>query len=146
MATYEYSILDDTRSDIRVIILEAGSRADPIRMQLQTLALGEDLGVPKDYEAISYAWGSGLKPDCIIIDDKHSLPITASLHDALQRFRLPGMVRRLWADAVCINQSDLSEKAVQVGLMGQVYASAAQVLVWLGESLGLDELELRQAS
>jgi hypothetical protein len=35
-------------------------------------------------------------------------------------------------DAICINQQDYSERSVQVRLMGDIYASARQIVVWLG--------------
>ncbi|CZR65847.1 uncharacterized protein PAC_15747 [Phialocephala subalpina] len=38
----------------------------------------------------------------------------------------------VWIDAVCINQQDSVEKAVQVGMMGRIYKSAKSVIVWLG--------------
>jgi hypothetical protein len=38
----------------------------------------------------------------------------------------------LWADALCINQADDQEKGHQVKRMGEVYANAKCVLVWLG--------------
>ncbi|KAK3952372.1 heterokaryon incompatibility protein-domain-containing protein [Pseudoneurospora amorphoporcata] len=38
----------------------------------------------------------------------------------------------IWIDQVCIAQSDPYEKAMQVGLMSQIYSRAEQVLVWLG--------------
>lgn len=36
-------------------------------------------------------------------------------------------------DAICIDQTSIDDKNQQVPLMGQIYASASQVLVWLGE-------------
>lgn len=38
----------------------------------------------------------------------------------------------LWADALCINQEDLKERAEQVKLMGLVYWKARRVRIWLG--------------
>ncbi|KAH7402192.1 hypothetical protein DE146DRAFT_457811 [Phaeosphaeria sp. MPI-PUGE-AT-0046c] len=38
----------------------------------------------------------------------------------------------LWIDAICINQSDKEEKALQVAMMGEIYESAEHVAVWLG--------------
>jgi hypothetical protein len=38
----------------------------------------------------------------------------------------------IWIDALCINQSDNVEKAIQVPLMGSIYTNARQVIVWLG--------------
>lgn len=92
------------------------------------------------YEAILYAWGSSATVRDLIIDNTHGLPITKSLHQALQRFRLPDKSRVLWADRVCIDQSNTAEKSAQVALMGDVYESASRVVVWLGESEGQDYL------
>ena len=39
----------------------------------------------------------------------------------------------LWIDAISIDQSDDEERSQQVRLMGQIYANAEKVLVWLGE-------------
>lgn len=38
----------------------------------------------------------------------------------------------IWIDALCINQNDIEERNHQVHLMGQIYAKATEVLVWLG--------------
>lgn len=40
--------------------------------------------------------------------------------------------RVVWADAVCIDQNNIQEKASQIPLMGSIYRNAAEVLVWLG--------------
>jgi ABC-type uncharacterized transport system substrate-binding protein len=44
-------------------------------------------------------------------------------------------------DAICINQSDKTEKAQQIPLMAEIYARASRVIVWLGE----EEKESNQA-
>lgn len=41
----------------------------------------------------------------------------------------------LWIDAVCIDQSNRIEKALQIPLMGQIYSNAELVIVWLGETV-----------
>ena len=38
----------------------------------------------------------------------------------------------MWADAVCINQSDLDERSSQVSIMGDIYKNAQKCQVWLG--------------
>ncbi|KAK0616470.1 heterokaryon incompatibility protein-domain-containing protein [Immersiella caudata] len=38
----------------------------------------------------------------------------------------------LWVDALCIDQNNLAEKSLQVGMMGSIYGSAERVLIWLG--------------
>ncbi|KAF4958303.1 hypothetical protein FGADI_2469 [Fusarium gaditjirri] len=49
----------------------------------------------------------------------------------------------IWADALCINQADLDERAAQVKLMGRLYKSASIVLAWVGQYDGLSELAIQ---
>ena len=44
--------------------------------------------------------------------------------------------RLLWVDAICINQTDKDEQSRQVQCMGDIYAGAKKVLVWIGEDHG----------
>jgi hypothetical protein len=48
----------------------------------------------------------------------------------------------IWADRACINQRDNAEKAIQIGLMGQIYASAPHTVIYLGpsESTGAESM------
>lgn len=46
--------------------------------------------------------------------------------------RLEDKPRMLWADTICIDQGNLSEKRFQVQQMAYVYRNAERVLVWLG--------------
>ena len=57
-----------------------------------------------------------------------------NLAQALRHLRYPGegQYRRLWVDAVCINQRDEQERARQVGYMRLVYKHAARTIIWLG--------------
>jgi hypothetical protein len=38
----------------------------------------------------------------------------------------------LWVGALCISQNDMSERREYVKRMGQIYAKARQVIIWLG--------------
>jgi hypothetical protein len=58
--------------------------------------------------------------------------VTRNLADALEALRHPNLVKVLWADALCINQEDIKERAEQVKLMGLVYWKARRVRIWLG--------------
>jgi len=49
---------------------------------------------------------------------------------------------RLWVDAICINQDDLEERSLQVAQMGQIYASAGKVVVWLGPADPFSDMAL----
>lgn len=140
-STTQYQYLPLEIDHIRILNLElANDRAAPLRFSLQTVHIDEAAG---KYEAISYCWGTPIFPRKIYISDKSKpdtyLAITDSLHGALCRFRLLTKARRLWADAVCICQTDDDAKSTQIPLMSKVYEWASQVLVWLGE--GNPEME-----
>jgi hypothetical protein len=50
-----------------------------------------------------------------------AFPITENLYAFLQRFRSTEATSYIWIDALCINQLDLLEKAVQVSNMLTIY-------------------------
>jgi hypothetical protein len=88
----------------------------------------------ESYEALSYAWGELTDTHDIIINAGFNrLPLTANLHDALQRLRNPHLQRILWIDAICINQDNAAEKSKQIGKMPVIFANAIHVIVWLGD-------------
>jgi hypothetical protein len=136
---YVYEQLPLTGFSIRVIQLRPSK--DPLETltcEIGTIDLDPKSDEPPAYEAISYTWG-GQSPSphhvlfCINANgSKNKVEITENCHDALRRFRLPDSVRSVWIDSVCINQSDLDEKAHQISLMGLVYSRAGRVLIWLG--------------
>ncbi|KAK4098621.1 hypothetical protein N658DRAFT_431777 [Parathielavia hyrcaniae] len=125
---------------IRVLELDPGEFGDKIVGRLVPQAID---GEP--YEAVSYVWGDTRNRRDITIDGA-TVSVTANLHGALTAFRYrPGsarqrrQVRRLWADAVCINQEDLSERTSQVELMARIFVSARRVLAWLGWEEGEED-------
>ncbi|KAE9366359.1 hypothetical protein N431DRAFT_430453 [Stipitochalara longipes BDJ] len=40
----------------------------------------------------------------------------------------------LWVDAICIDQAHVSERNHQVTQIGEIYAGAERVVIWLGEA------------
>lgn len=143
-----YQPLDSERKEIRLLYIEPGKPQDPLRCRMITAALTSP-GVPQ-FEALSYCWGSAANRTTLSVSiggldgqdaaatttTVHTLSITASLAEALSHLRRQDGegARLLWADAVCINQDDIPERGSQVGIMGQVYAKASAVVVWLGPS------------
>ena len=62
------------------------------------------------------------------------MSITENLIQALLRIRAKvGNERRFWADQICINQADFTEKSAQVSLMSRIFPSCRRVICWLGE-------------
>jgi hypothetical protein len=59
--------------------------------------------------------------------------MTKNLFNALTTLVNALQVEYLWVDALCINQADVhTERPQQVSLMGRIFESADEVLVWLG--------------
>jgi hypothetical protein len=50
--------------------------------------------------------------------------------------RLPDGPRRLWVDAICINQGDTPEREAQVSIMHRIFSTATDVIAWIGEDNG----------
>jgi Heterokaryon incompatibility protein (HET) len=92
-----------------------------------------DLSRSPSYEALSYTWGSptDICPVPIDINGREKF-VSTNLEAALRVLRLRKSPRTLWIDALCINQEDDSEKSRQIPLMGSIFASAFQVVIWLG--------------
>jgi hypothetical protein len=89
---------------------------------------------PLKYEALSYTWGDASKLKPIIIGASHEFYVTSNCYDALRRLRDHDGKRLIWIDAICINQEDDAERTQQIGIMGEIYGCASQVLVYLGEA------------
>ncbi|KAH8665163.1 heterokaryon incompatibility protein-domain-containing protein [Tricladium varicosporioides] len=85
------------------------------------------------FYALSYVWGDQTKCHEIWIDGKW-LAITRNLYLALRSMQsgITGKIY-IWADAICMNQEDNSEKSAQIQLMRDIYHSASEVRIWLGE-------------
>jgi hypothetical protein len=123
-----YSQLSADSFSVRVVRLKAGNRDDKINCDLVAGPLST-----MDFEALSYVWGLALLPHTIQVN---GVPfyVTSNLYDALKELRHPKQERLLWIDAMCINQYDEAEKAVQVQRMRDIYAKASRTIVWLGQA------------
>jgi hypothetical protein len=125
---YHYSALPD-QNHVRIINILPGIIYEEVHCEITTEYFGD---IPDTYEAISYAWGDSGHHTSIICNGK-ILNVNTSLVDALKRLRRNEETRRVWADAICINQHDDFEKSHQVKRMGKIYESAKAVLAWLGK-------------
>ncbi|ETS84342.1 hypothetical protein PFICI_02367 [Pestalotiopsis fici W106-1] len=131
-SVYSHSTLPE--GHIRLLRLSPHRDKDaPIECELLDYPLLNTDGSCGLYEALSYAWGSSEKPQSITIGE-YNVPVTASLHSALRSLRDCFLERYLWADAICIDQGNTKEVNKQVQMMALIYARAARVLVWLGDS------------
>ncbi|KAF4945479.1 hypothetical protein FSARC_14417 [Fusarium sarcochroum] len=135
---YNGLLLDHLRREIRVLVIHKGGSNDPVECSLKIVSLDE---VPSCFDALSYVWGNPNETKNIIVN-RVSVAVTKSLAKALGELRDHSVSRdqvfdqpslTIWIDAICINQDDLSERAQQVQMMGDIYSSAKHVVIWLGD-------------
>ncbi|KAI0148469.1 heterokaryon incompatibility protein-domain-containing protein [Xylariaceae sp. FL1272] len=131
---YEHKPLTSP-SCIRVIILKpARSKEAPIECTLEEVDL-QNITPSSEYEALSYVWGSPIGTLPIQCHGKELL-VTPSCHDALIGLRRRWKRRRIFIDAICIdqrqNQTSRREREHSVSQMGKVYRRASRVVIWLG--------------
>ena len=129
MTELQYSPLD--KNEIRLFDLEPGSDADIISGHLRHHSEWGHWPGSKEYEALSYVWGSAEHPSNIRVNGR-IVTVTESLHTALRQLRYPDRPRTLWIDYLCINQRDVNERSNEVARMGIIYGNAEDVLIWLG--------------
>ncbi|KAI0451323.1 heterokaryon incompatibility protein 6 [Xylaria acuta] len=133
---FAHSPLTQPGSMIRLLKIKRGLlRADPVDCELADF----NIDSAPAYGALSYCWGP--PPDDIkVLCNGKAFYGRASLERALKRLRAgfrPGQREEyIWADAICINQTDLVEKDAQVRLMERIYSGAATVYVELGDIQG----------
>ena len=122
-----YEKLPKKRS-IRLLDIAPGHATCPVRAKLLVV---EDLYKAPKFEALSYVWGTPDDPVDTICNNE-VVSVTKNLNSALRRLRRADKSRRVWIDALCINQYDLDERAQQVSIMRDIYGRAKSVVIWLG--------------
>ncbi|CVK96323.1 related to heterokaryon incompatibility protein (het-6OR allele) [Fusarium proliferatum] len=123
-----YRPLDLAKRQIRILHILPGQRGEPVPCTLHTASLDDS----PSYEALSYSWGD--PHICHIIEvDGQQATVTENLYNALRRLRFVDRTRHIWADALCINQADTTERTHQVRLMRNIYSSTIEGILWLGE-------------
>ncbi|KAJ1328116.1 HET domain-containing protein [Microdochium nivale] len=130
LSPYVYTPL--SHGEIRLLYSTTDAPADRTTWTLRAKRLLRADGEPPlMYDALSYTWGSLGRTFPFVCNGKE-LQIHKNLKEAL-----PYLARRksslpIWIDAVCINQTDDDEKAVQISLMHKIYRQAAMAWIWFG--------------
>lgn len=143
---FRHSRLRSPRCIRLATLLPSANDDKQVEVILSEIELDSSPASQTSYEALSYVWGSrdGTLP---VLCDSKILLVTSNCLSALQHLRLPDVKRVLWVDAICINQEQnkdgLDERATQVPLMGEIYASAQRTLCWLGGGLEYTGLVMR---
>lgn len=139
MTTYQQTPLVDPGRMIRILALHpAKSHSASLSGTLTQFSLYAADNHPNqvacDYEALSYVWGAPSTWHTIQISSS-ALPITANCDAALRSLRRQSEDRLLWVDSICIDQTPegTSERNQQVAMMGEIYNTARDVCIWLGD-------------
>ncbi|TGJ83862.1 hypothetical protein E0Z10_g4908 [Xylaria hypoxylon] len=131
---FKYSALSHSDS-IRVFVLEPSLDATaPIYGEIVEHRLHSD-SAKQGYTALSYVWGDETDTHKIHIG-VFQLRIGHNLNLALLNLRRQDYPIRLWVDALCINQNDVSERNHQVQQMRTIYSSAFETVIYLGGETG----------
>lgn len=127
---YQYRRLNYTLGqEIRLIELLPGLSSDDIRCNIIHVNLDDD---PR-FEAVSYTWATKDGDDTL---SRHiyalgdtTIRVTVNCLSTLRQLRKISNPRLLWIDAVCIDQTNPSERNHQVRMMTQIYSSAVSVRI-----------------
>ncbi|KAK4182805.1 putative heterokaryon incompatibility protein [Podospora australis] len=143
--TFRYQPLTSPNA-IRLLVLEPSKDHDaPLTGTLLHTTLEDcDFELIEPYTALSYVWGDPTKTGTLILAG-HVFTITATLANALRDLRDDSRPRRIWADALCIDQTNIPERNRQVSLMGLIYTVAAHTVIYLGSSTENTDLVLGSA-
>jgi hypothetical protein len=139
-----YSRLKDERT-IRLLEIV---KYVPASAELYCTIKHHALDEAPSFDALSYTWGSPLY-GASELDERIHRPnmwfrqincdgrlciITENLFLALCQLATSKTSNYIWVDALCIDQTDLKEKESQILLMGDIYARANKVIIWLGDA------------
>jgi len=146
---YSYQPLSDVQNAIRILVLMPATKLSaPLHGVLAEGRFANEDWQDAPYEALSYVWGSTNSGHYITCDQPHTgscglIRITENCDLALRHLRSRQQPRRLWVDAVCINQEDVSERNLQIRIMANIYSCAEQTTVWLGTESPFSKFALR---
>jgi hypothetical protein len=113
-----YTPFKSVKKEIRLLKTISGLKDGPLRCFLEVISLDDNA----QYTALSYCWGDSNDRVNIMVNGQ-KISVTKNLENALSRIWNVDQNTVVWADAICINQQDVDEKSVQVGMMGDIYSN-----------------------
>ena len=125
---FQHEPLDHSVDSIRLIqILPDLSPCGRIRCRMHHTVIKNAI-----YTCLSYEWGTEGGGDCITINDE-LYRVRQNLLDFLEVARKIYFQTSLWIVALCIDQTNNSERSHQGNRMGTIYSQAPEVWTWLGQ-------------
>lgn len=126
---YTYAPLRIPGYSIRILEIFPDEEDGPVQARLSE----SKTPLTQRYRCISYMWGAPSDDTYDIVLNDCAFTVRRNLYHFLRMAgrRFPNTP--LWIDAICINQKDDKEKAALVSRMAEVYTTATETLVWLGD-------------
>ena len=136
---YEYTPIAGEHK-IRLFVIQPGSFDDGICGELVEV----NFLLGPTFDALSYTWadeqGDAARWGKIYcIPDLSIIGVTKNCEMAIRRLRHPKKERRVWIDAVCIDQDNAQERTHQIAQMSSIFTSARRVIAYTGE--GTDQTD-----
>ncbi len=118
--SFVYRPLDPAKREIRLFHIDRTSASsDIVTGTIVHVSLDDSLECDANecYDTVSYVWGNPELCKTVLVEGC-TLPVTRNADSALRSTRLSEEIRRIWIDSICIDQTNLEERAQQVMLMG----------------------------
>ncbi|PON20559.1 hypothetical protein TGAM01_v210593 [Trichoderma gamsii] len=128
--------LSRKRDAFRLITLLRGQWNDEIRCELDVY-YRDEARFPS-YRALSYVWGRWRRDPPKILVNGYAIKVTNNLEIALRHLREERVDINLWVDALCIDQNNTTERSSQVSQMRNIYSTAREVIIFLGDGSHAD--------
>lgn len=125
---YQFEALLSTGAPVvRIVeILPSPHFSAPVSLGLSHHMLHE-----ASFEALSYTWGTAPADVHVYLEGCDFL-VSPDLESSIRHLRYSDRSRKIWIDAICLNQADDTEKSTQIPIMHLIYQRATQVVVYLG--------------
>ncbi|KAK4128478.1 hypothetical protein N657DRAFT_629576 [Parathielavia appendiculata] len=130
-----YRPLEDAGLETRFFKLFLGDFDEPGR-------IGHDI----EYDAIPWCWEEDPSRTTMFLRIDEGLTrclVSKGLEATFRHLRRRWRDRVVWADALCINQTDISERNLQASNMAPIYNNAANICVWLSQDTPDSKLAMR---
>lgn len=137
---YEYTPISGEHK-IRLFVIQPGSFDDGICGELVEV----NFLLGPTFDALSYTWadeqGDAARSGKIYsVPDFSIIGVTKNCEMAIRRLRHSKKERRVWIDAVCIDQDNAQERTHQIAQMSSIFTSARRVIAYTGE--GTDQTDM----
>jgi hypothetical protein len=138
---FTYIALPDPSKQFRLLSFQPSSTNTLIDCQLDVYDIADSL----PYYAISYHYGDPSAVDTILVDGQET-QVNRNCWHALNQVRAQSRAGHFWVDSVCINQSDVKEKSLQVHRIAAIFSGADEVWACFGPASGDSDFLLNKLS